>query len=118
MCNTVARQFNANNSVVVEDFDLRVLEGTFTVFNIPNCAHGVILGRDMLQALGCAINGENPNPHVKWQLMKKPQHGRSSTNTAMALDADYLDYLDKDAFILDVKCETTPAKEVAEPQDH
>ena len=88
MCNTVARQFNANKSVVVEDFDLRVLEGTFTVFNIPNCAHGVILGRDMLQALGCAINGENPNPHVKWQLMKKPQHGRSSTNTAMALDAD------------------------------
>ena len=72
----------------------------------------------MLQALGCAINGENPNPHVKWQLMKKPQHGRSSKNTAMALDAGYLDYLDKDAFIVDVKCETTSAKEVAEPQDH
>ena len=66
MCNTVARQFNANKSVVVEDFDLRVLEGTFTVFNIPNCAHAVILGRDMLQALGCAINGENPNRHIKW----------------------------------------------------
>ena len=97
-----------------------VLERTFTVFNIPNCAHDVILGRDMLQALGCAINGENPNPHVKWQLMKEPQNGRSSTNTAMALDADYLnfDYLDNDAFILDVKCETTSAKEVAEPQDH
>jgi len=47
--NTVAGQFNA--SVVVEDFDIRVLEGTFTVFNIPNCAHDVILGRDMLQAL-------------------------------------------------------------------
>ena len=106
--------------VLLSKISTYVLERTFTVFNIPNCAHDVILGRDMLQALGCAINGENPNPHVKWQqLMKEPQHGpRSSTNTAMALDADYLDYLDKDAFILDVKCETTSVKEVAEPQDH
>ena len=57
MCNTVAGQFNANKTVVVEDFILpdfdrskRVLGGTFTVFNIPNWAHDVILGRDMLQA--------------------------------------------------------------------
>ena len=131
MCNTVAGQFNANKTVVVEDFILpdfdrskRVLGGTFTVFNIPNCAHDVILGRDMLQALGFTINFENPNPHVKWLdntvLMKKPQHFRSSTNTAMALDANYLDYLDDadDAFILDAKYEATSAKEVADAQKH
>ena len=131
MCNTVAGQFNANKTVVVEDFILpefdrskRVLGGTFTVFNIPNCAHDVILGRDMLQALGFTINFENPNPNVKWLdntvLMKKPQHFRSSTNTAMALDANYLDYLDDadDAFILDAKYEATSAKEVADAQKH
>ena len=103
--------------VLLSKISTYVLERTFTVFNILNCAHDVILGRDMLQALGCAINGENPIRTSATQLVK-PQHGRSSTNTAMASDADYLDYLDKDAYILNVKCETTSAKEVAEPQDH
>ena len=103
--------------VLLSKISTYVLERTFTVFNIPNWAHDVILGRDMLQAWDVQSMVKiliRTSSGSATQL----QHGRSSKNTAMALDAGYLDYLDKDAFIVDVKCETTSAKEVAEPQDH
>jgi len=124
---TVAGPFFANSSVLVHDFifpefdrSKTVLGGKFKVFDAPECPHDVILGRDVLTALGVIINFDNGT--VKWMehvvKMKSRDHWRSSFNTTLALDANYLDVLDEDAFILDAKYEATTAREVAQAQKH
>jgi len=124
---TIAGPFFANQSVVVQDFFFQEFDrsktitgGSFKVFNAPECPHDVIIGRDVLAALGFIINLENGT--VKWMenivKMKSPDHWRSSLNTTMALDATYLDALDEDAFILDAKYEATTPHEVAQAQKH
>ena len=129
--NTIAGPFVANRSIAVQDFILpeidrskRIQAGAFKVFDIPDCPHDVLLGREVLLALGMIIDFDIKA--VKWMdqvvRMKKHDHWRSSTNTALALDAKYLDSLHEDglddAFILDAKYEASSARQVAEARKH
>ena len=128
---TVVGPFAANKSIAVQDFILpeidrskRIQAGAFKVFDVPDCPHDVLLGREVLLALGMIIAFDTKA--VKWMYqvvrMKKYDHWRSSTNTALALHANYLDSLHEDglgnAFILDAKYEATSARQVAEAQKH
>ena len=61
--NTIAGPFVANKSIAVQDFILpdidrskRVRGGAFKVFDVPDCPHDVILGREVLLALGMIID--------------------------------------------------------------